>query len=63
MHEVFEQTDVRTVFSDGSGVFPSYVEIHGRRDLFRTRLALTLDDGQECTPAHRQAPIHHGLCI
>ncbi len=50
MHEVFEQTDVRTVFSDGSGVFPSYVEIHGRRDLFRTRIALTLEDGQECTP-------------
>ncbi|MBP5301111.1 MAG: hypothetical protein J6Y80_06865 [Victivallales bacterium] len=56
MHEVFEQPGVRTVFTDASGIYPEYVELCGRRELFRTRLSLVLEDGCEYHPTFAGDP-------
>ncbi len=51
MEMVFERYGVRTVFTDGSGIYPAYVEMHGRRGWFRTELSMVLEDGREYRPA------------
>ena len=50
MFEAFEQPGLRTIFTDHGGVFPAYVEICGKREIFRTRITMTLADGRELSP-------------